>query len=96
MVDESLFADLVELYNTNVKLFEHQNSGLLIDKVYPLTIEDVEAIFPTKELIDTRYIKNNYIGFTINPVVTELEIKNNISRVEISPDISWERKISKS
>ena len=91
MIDERLYADLVDLYNKNVKAFKEQNTGLIIEDIRPLNIEDIEILFDPKEVIDYRYIKENYRSFTINPQVTNMKIRNNISYVEISPDISWER-----
>ena len=68
MVHEKLFADLVDLYNNNVKLYKEQNTGLIIDKVRPLLIEDVEKIFiNVKEIINHDYINQNYRSFTVNP-----------------------------
>ena len=95
MVDERLFADLVDLYNNNVKMYKEQNTGLIIEKVYPLNIEDVEKLFDSKERIDHEYIKRNYLSFTVNPQVTEMKVNHDgVSYVEISPDISWEKQIN--
>ena len=94
MIDERLYADLVDLYNKNVKAFKEQNTGLIIEDIRPLNIEDIEILFDPKEVIDYRYIKENYRSFTINPQVTNMKIRNNISYVEISPDISWERQLN--
>lgn len=94
MIDERLYADLVELYNKNVKAFKEQNTGLIIEYVRPLNIEDIERLFDPKELINYKYIKEHYRSFTINPQITNMKIQNNVSYVEISPDISWERQIS--
>ena len=94
MVDEKLYADLVELYSNNVKAYKEQNTGLIIESVRPLEIEDLEKLFDTKERIDRAYIGRNYCSFTINPQITEMKIRNDVSYVEISPDISWERQIS--
>lgn len=94
MVDERLYADLVQLYDSNVKAFKKQNSGLIVEDVRPLNIEDVERLFDPKERIDHRYIKDNYRSFTVNPQVTDMKIRNNVTYVEISPDISWERQVS--
>lgn len=91
MIDERLYGDLVDLYNQNVKAFKEQNSGLVIDNVYPLEIHQVEEILNTKELVDHKYIKDHFRSFTINPIVTDLDIRNGVHRVEISPDISWEK-----
>lgn len=94
MVDEKLYADLVDLYDKNVKAFQEQNSGLIIDNVYKLEISDIEEVLNSKEKIDHQYIKNHFIGFTINPIVTDLDERNNVHRVEIRPDISWTKRIS--
>lgn len=91
MIDEKLFSELVDLYAQNVKAFQEQNSGLIIDTVYPLEISNVEEIINTKEFVDIHYIKTHYKGFTINPLVTDLDTRNGIHRVSISPDISWEK-----
>lgn len=94
MIDERLYADLVDLYESNVKAFQEQNSGLLINDIMKLEIEDLEEFFDQRNtLIDHRYIKEHYIGFTINPQIIEMDIKNNISSVSISPDISFERQL---
>lgn len=94
MIDERLYADLVELYNTNVRLYKEQNTGLIIDDVLPLNIEDLEQVFDPKEFIDHTYIKRNYRNFTINPQITNMDVKNGVTHIEISPDISWERQIN--
>ena len=94
MIDERLFSDLVDLYNQNVKAFQEQNSGLIIDALYPLEIEQVEEVLNTKEFVDHQYIKNHFLSFTINPLVTDLDIRNGVHRVEITPDISWEKQIN--
>lgn len=94
MIDERLYADLVELYNNNVKIFREQNTGLIINAVLPLNIEDLEKLFDPNEEIDREYIRRNYRSFTINPLVTNMDFRNNITYVEISPDISWERQIN--
>ena len=44
MIDEKLFAELVELWESNVKLFKQQHLGFLFDKIYPLNKEDIEKI----------------------------------------------------
>ena len=93
MIDERLYADLVDLYQDNVKAYKEQNTGIIIENVYPLTIEDVEKVFNTKVVIDYEYIKKNFISFTVNPQVTEMIIKNGVTHIELSPDISWEREI---
>lgn len=94
MVDEKLYADLVELYSNNVKAFKKQNTGLIIESVRPLEIEDLEKLFDPKEIIDHAYIDRNYRNFTINPQITEMKIRNGVSYLEISPDISWERQVN--
>ena len=38
MIDEKLFSELIDLYAQNVKAFQEQNSGLIIDTVYPLEV----------------------------------------------------------
>ncbi len=94
MVHEKLFADLVDLYNNNVKLYKEQNTGLIIDKVRPLLIEDVEKIFiNVKEIINHDYINQNYRSFTVNPQVTDMRIVNGVTHIELSPDLSWEKQI---
>ena len=93
MIDERLYADLVDLYHDNVKAYKDQNTGIIIENVYPLSIEDVEKVFDTKAVIDYEYIKKNFISFTVNPQVTEMKIKNDVTYVDISPDISWEKQI---
>ena len=45
MIDERLYADLVDLYNENIKTFKEQNTGLIIDNVLPLNIEDIDQTF---------------------------------------------------
>jgi len=94
MIDERLFADLVDLYNQNVKLYKEQNTGLIIEDVRPLLIEDVERLFDPKERIDHAYIKDHYRCFTINPQVTDMKIKNGVTSIELSPDVSWEKQIN--
>ncbi|HOY91353.1 MAG TPA: hypothetical protein PK891_06525 [Bacteroidales bacterium] len=94
MIDERLYADLVELYSDNIKAYKEQNSGLIIETVRPLVIEDLGKLFDPKEIIDHAYIDRNYRNFTINPQITEMKIRNGVSYVEISPDISWERQVN--
>ena len=94
MVDERLYADLVELYDSNIKAFKEQNTGLIVEDVLPLNIEDIERLFDPRERIDYEYIKQNYRSFTINPQITSMEIRNDVTYVEISPDISWERQVN--
>lgn len=90
MIDEQLFTELQDLYTENIKMFEQQNSGYLIEKIMPLTIEDVaKAIDEDGILIDRKYVFEHYRNFTINPQITELQ-KGFTTRIEISPDISWE------
>lgn len=91
MINKRLFADLVDLYNENVKTFISSNTGLVIDKVLPLEIEQLEEIFPKDIEVDLDYIKTNFKGFTINPVAIDLEVKNEVHRTTIAPDISWEK-----
>jgi hypothetical protein len=92
MIDEQLFTELQDLYAENLKMFEQQNSGFLIEKIVPLTIEAVaKAIDEDGILIDKRYVFEHYRNFTINPQITELQ-KGFTTRIEISPDISWEAK----
>lgn len=94
MVDERLYADLVELYSSNVKAFKEQNTGLIIEDVRPLNIEDIERLFDPHEKITTEYINRNYLSFTVNPQITDMKVRNDVTYVEISPDISWERQIN--
>lgn len=94
MVDERLYADLVELYDNNIKAFKEQNTGLIVEDVLPLNIEDIERLFDPRERVDYEYIKRNYRSFTINPQITNMEIRNDVTYVEISPDISWERQVN--
>ncbi len=94
MIDERFYADLVDLYNSNVKAFIEQNTGLIVNEVRPLEIEDVEKVFDLHERITTEYVKRNYLSFTVNPLVTEMNITNGVTHVEISPDISWERQLN--
>lgn len=89
MIDEQLFTELQDLYNENVKMFQQQNTGYLINKIHPLTIEDVEKVINKDELIDKKYIYTHYKNFTINPQITEFQ-KGFTTQIEISPDISWE------
>lgn len=91
MVDEQLFTELQELYRDNIAIFKQQNSGMLVEKIIPLTIEDVEKAIDYDGFIDKRYIYEHYINFTINPQITEIKHGFTI-QVEISPDISWELK----
>ena len=91
MVDEKLFSDLVNLYDRNIKAFQAQNTGLIVDKVYPLEMSDIEEALNTKELINLRYISTHYGGFTINPIIVDTDKRNGIYRVTIKPDISWEK-----
>ena len=44
MIDEQLFSDLQDLYNTNIQAFKEQNTGYLVEKIYPLTVEDIEKV----------------------------------------------------
>lgn len=94
MVDERLYADLVELYDSNIKAFKEQNTGLIVEDILPLNIEDIEKLFDPRERIDYEYIKRNYRSFTINPQITSMEIRNDVTYVEISPDISWEKQVN--
>jgi len=91
MIDRELFTELQELYNENIKLFESQNTGLLIDKIKSLHESDIEKALeiPENVLVDKKYIFEHFINFTVNPQITELQ-KGFTTRVEISPDISWE------
>lgn len=91
MIDEQLFMELQDLYNENINLFKQQNTGYLIEKIIPLTIEDVEKVIDFDGLVDKKYIYEHYINFTINPQITEIQ-KGFTTRIEISPDISWEVK----
>ena len=92
MIDNQLFTELQDLYADNLKLFEQQNTGYLIEKVVPLTVEAVEkAIDVEGILVDKKYVYEHYINFTINPQITEIQ-KGFTTRIEISPDISWEVK----
>lgn len=94
MIDEKLFADLVELYNNNIKIYKEKNTGLIIDYIKPLEKETVEKEFShVKEIINRDYITKHFISFTVNPQVTEMIIKNGVTHIELSPDISWEREI---
>ena len=89
MIDEQLFTELQSLYEENIKLFKQQNSGYLVEKIYPLTIEDVEKVINYDGLVDKRYIHEHYRNFTVNPQITEIK-KGFTTQVELSPDISWE------
>lgn len=92
MIDDQLFTELQDLYTDNLKLFEQQNTGYLIEKVVPLTIEAVEkAIDVEGILVDKKYVYEHYRNFTVNPQITEIQ-KGFTTRIEISPDISWEVK----
>lgn len=91
MIDEQLFTELQDLYNENIKLFEQQNTGYLIETIRPLTKEDIENVIDYDGFIDKRYIQENYRNFTINPQITEIQ-KGFTTRIELSPDISWEVK----
>ena len=92
MIDNQLFTELQDLYADNLKLFEQQNTGYLIEKVVPLTVEAVEkAIDVEGILVDKKYIYEHYRNFTVNPQITEIQ-KGFTTRIEISPDISWEVK----
>ena len=94
MIDERFYADLVDLYSSNVKAFTEQNTGLIVSDVRPLEIEDVEKLFDPHERITTEYVKRNYLGVTVNPQITNMLVRNNVTYVEISPDISWERQLN--
>lgn len=90
MIDEQLFTELQDLYSENIKLFEQQNTGFLIEKIIPLTVEAVEKAIGIEDLlIDKKYIFEHYLNFTVNPQITELQ-KGFTTQIEISPDISWE------
>ena len=92
MIDNQLFAELQDLDADNLKLFEQQNTGYLIEKVVPLTVEAVEkAIDVEGILVDKKYVYEHYRNFTVNPQITEIQ-KGFTTRIEISPDISWEVK----
>ena len=92
MIDNQLFTELQDLYADNLKLFEQQNTGYLIEKVVPLTVEAVEkAIDVEGILVDKKYVYEHYRNFTVNPQITEIQ-KGLTTRIEISPDISWEVK----
>ena len=92
MIDEQLFTELQDLYNENIKMFENQNTGYYIEKIVPLTIQDVEKVIDVdNEIIDKRYIREHYVNFTINPQITEKAV-GYTTRIELSPDISWELK----
>ena len=91
MIDRELFTELQELYNENIKLFESQNTGMLIDNIKSLHESDLEKALGVADnvLVDKKYIFEHFINFTINPQITELQ-KGFTTRIEISPDISWE------
>lgn len=91
MIDEKLFAELVELWDSNVKLFKQQHLGFLFDKVYPLNKEDIEKIInaPNDVLIDKQYIKDHFKNFTINPQVMNVR-EGYSTQVDLVPDVSWE------
>lgn len=91
MIDEQLFCELQDLYNDNIKIFAEQNSGLIIEKINPLTIDAIEKVINYDGLVDKKYISKHYRNFTINPQPTDFQ-KGYTTRVEISPDISWEVK----
>ena len=92
MIDNQLFTELQDLDADNLKLFEQQNTGYLIEKVVPLTVEAVEkAIDVEGILVDKKYVYEHYRNFTVNPQITEIQ-KGFTTRIEISPDISWEVK----
>ena len=91
MIDEQLFAELQELYRTNLTLFRMQNTGFFIDRVHPLRIEDVEKAVGFDGLVDKKYIDTHYVNFTVNPQPVEI-MKGYTTRIEIAPDISWEVK----
>lgn len=92
MIDNQLFTELQDLYADNLKLFEQQNTGYLIEKVVPLTVEAVEkAIDVEGILVDKKYVYEHYRNFTVNPQITEIQ-EGFTTRIEISPDISWEVK----
>lgn len=93
MIDEQLFSDLQDLYRTNIQAFKEQNTGYLVEKIYPLTVEDIEKVIDVDDsvIVDKRYIYEHYKNFTINPQITDVQ-KGFTTRIEISPDISWEIK----
>jgi hypothetical protein len=91
MIDEQLFTEMQDLYNENVKLFQQQNTGYLVERILPLTIEDVEKVLDTDDYVDKKYIYEHYVNFTINPQITEIQ-KGFTTQIELSPDISWEVK----
>ena len=93
MIDADFFEELKDLYKQNVRMFAEQNSGYFIEKVNPLTIDIVESAFNTNAVIDKKYIQQHFVNFTINPQVTEIQ-KGYTTRIEISPDVSWEVKKS--
>lgn len=92
MIDDQLFTELQNLYAENVKLFQQQNTGFLIEKINPLTVEAIEKVIDVEgTIIDKRYIFEHYRNFTINPQITKIQ-KGFTTQIEISPDISWETK----
>lgn len=92
MIDERLFADLVELYDSNVKLFKEQNTGFIVDRVFPLTIETLNKIIDVpNEVIDRNYIREHYRNFTINPQIMNVREKFTTT-IDLVPDVSWEAK----
>ena len=91
MIDDQLFTELQELYNQNVNLFQQQNTGYLVEKIHPLTIEALEKVIAFNGLVDKKYIREHYRNFTINPQITEIK-RGFTTQIELSPDISWEVK----
>lgn len=91
MIDERFFAELQTVYNDNINMFKEQNSGLLIEQIFPLTIEAVAKAInaPEDVLVDKNYINEHYVNFTINPHMYNVR-QGYTTRVDIVPDISWE------
>jgi hypothetical protein len=95
MIDKELFNDLQELYKTNIEEFKKNRTALIIGKIHPLLLENVEKAIDVEDcLVDKKYIMQHYVNFTINPQITEEKnFKNGQTyEVEISPDISWDMK----
>lgn len=89
MIDEQLFLEMLDTYKTNVLLFMEQNTGFLVERVVPLTMEMVEKVLDYDCLVDKKFIHQHFLNFTVNAQITHEE-KGYTTRIELSPDISWE------
>ena len=96
ILDNQLFADLVDNWTENVKQFTTQNTAIIINNVTPLYESDIidfvrdtvgKTIEEDQILIDRQFIQEHFHGFTINPYVDELKT-GYTSQCELRPDVS--------